>query len=68
MLLSFVMEQTSNFVLICGKTAKEHTQCLKLLIEMKLYLVCMFWNGLKVSEGSKRTLNTIQGQGSHQVL
>jgi hypothetical protein len=52
MLLSVVMEQTTNFVLNCGKTTKEHTQCLKLLLEMKLYLVCMFWNGLKVSDSS----------------
>jgi len=29
MLLFVVMEQTLNFVLNCGKTAKEHTQMLK---------------------------------------
>ena len=47
------MEQISNFILNSGKTAKEQTQCLKLFLEMKLDLICMFWNGLKIQKAAQ---------------
>jgi len=61
---------TSNFktVFKLSKTVTETNKMLEMFTDVKLCLVSMSFNGLKCSERDVRTLNMIQGVGSHQLL
>lgn len=63
-LFHFVInQQTSSFVSDSGRGQEKCIKCLQLLMEMKLFLVCMSFKGFKDACRDKRSLKMIQVVG-----